>query len=71
MEARQNYRRHNDSKYFCSKNVCYSVDLQKVIMLPRMDGIKKVIFTKRIISFNESFVPMGENQKHLKPNEVI
>ncbi|KAK4875390.1 hypothetical protein RN001_011812 [Aquatica leii] len=35
-----------------------SVDLQKVIMLPRLDMFKKVIFTQRISVFNESFVPL-------------
>lgn len=42
-----------------------SVDLQKVIMLPRLDMFKKVIFTQRISVYNESFVPLGKakNQK--------
>ncbi|KAJ8870778.1 hypothetical protein PR048_027077 [Dryococelus australis] len=37
----------------------YSADLQKVIMLPRMDTLKTVMFTRRIVAFNESFVPLG------------
>ncbi|KAG5885241.1 hypothetical protein JTB14_032940 [Gonioctena quinquepunctata] len=52
------------------KMMCYSVDLQKVIMLPRMDQYKIVLFTPRIVIFNESFVPVGE-QKHLNAVAAI
>lgn len=70
-QARENYRLDGDSDKLSNSNLCFSVDLQKVIMLPRMNGIKKVLFTKRIIAFNESFVPVGKKQKNLKPHAVI
>lgn len=70
-EARENYRLDGNSENLNDKNMCFSIDLQKVIMLPRMNSIKKVLFTKRVIAFNESFVPVGNNQKHLKPHAVI
>lgn len=47
-----------------------SADLQKVIMLPRMDNFKVAIFTKRVIAFNESFVPIGPRSS-TKPLAVI
>jgi hypothetical protein len=50
--------------------IYFSADLQKVIMLPRMDTFKSVVFTKRIIAFNESFVPLGE-LKTQKPHAAI
>ena len=37
-----------------------SVDLQKVIMLPRMPGVKTTIFTKRISVFHETFATVGK-----------
>ena len=40
-------------------NPVYSADLQKVIMIPRMESFKSVVFTRRIIALNESFVPVG------------
>ena len=40
-------------------NPVYSADLQKVIMIPRMESFKSVVFTHRIIALNESFVPVG------------
>ena len=39
-----------------------SVDLQKVVMLPRLPGVKSVAFTKRIIVYNETFAPLGEKR---------
>jgi len=39
-------------------------------MLPRMDNFKAAIFTKRVIAFNESFVPIGPRSS-IKPLAVI
>lgn len=39
-------------------------------MLPRCDTFKEVIFTPRIIAFNESFVPIGKKNP-LPPTAVI
>ncbi|GFS04207.1 hypothetical protein ElyMa_006490100 [Elysia marginata] len=41
-----------------------SVDLQKVIMLPRLPGVKSCMFTKRIIAFNEIFAALGAAGKN-------
>lgn len=32
-------------------------------MLPRLETFKEIIFTPRIIAFNESFVPVGSNNR--------
>lgn len=37
-----------------------SVDLQKVIMLPTLPGVKSVCFTRRIVAFHETFVPVDK-----------
>lgn len=48
----------------CARNeVVITADLQKVIMLPRCDTFKEVIFVPRIIAYNESFVPAGKRPK--------
>jgi len=39
-------------------------------MLPRMDNFKAAIFTKRVIAFNESFVPIGPRSS-IRPLAVI
>ena len=36
-----------------------------------MFPFKQVIFTERLIAFNESFVPLGRNQKNLKSHAVL
>lgn len=39
--------------------VYFSADLQKVVLLPRLDMFKIIIFCLRITAFNESFVFLG------------
>lgn len=54
------------------EHVIVSADLQKVIMLTRMDSFKTAIFTRKIIAFNESFVPLGNSKvTNVKPLAVI
>lgn len=55
---------------FEDSTVCVSADLQKIIMLPRLDTFKKVIFIKRLVAYNESFVPLG-SKSQLKPYAVL
>ncbi|CAH1099867.1 unnamed protein product [Psylliodes chrysocephalus] len=51
--------------------VTYSVDLEKIIMLPRCEMFKSVIFIPRLIAYNESFVPVGTKNKNIKPVAAI
>lgn len=70
-ESRQQYRTDR-AKHSQTDHVIYSADLQKVIMLPRLDMFKSALFTRRIIAFNESFVPLGtQSSELLKPIAVI
>ena len=51
----------------------FSADLQKVVMLPRMPGIKTLVFTKRITAYNETFAPLGtkdQNSSKVSPFAV-
>ena len=59
-ESRQEYRNDSATENRNLSHVMFCADLQKVIMLPRMENIKTVLFTRRIIAFNESFVPLGD-----------
>lgn len=47
QEARKKYREHAESTEWTNTNSCVSADLQKVIMLPRIDTFKQV-FTQKI-----------------------
>lgn len=62
-ESRELYQEHAQTK-FEDGTVCFSVDLQKVIMLPRVDTFKKVLFIKRLTTYNESFVPLGPKSQN-------
>lgn len=57
------YQKQAKTQSEVNNNILVSVDLQKVIMLPRVDSFKQVLFTKRIIAYHESFVPLGNNSK--------
>uniref|UniRef100_A0A2S2NS37 DUF7869 domain-containing protein n=1 Tax=Schizaphis graminum TaxID=13262 RepID=A0A2S2NS37_SCHGA len=65
-DARNLYKIHSSQKDNINYCVTVSADLQKVIMLPRAEMFKKVIFTRRIIAYHESFVPVGCNS-NIKP----
>lgn len=41
-----------------------SVDMQKVIMLPRLPGVKSCVFTKRITAYNETFANLGKSNNN-------
>ena len=47
--------------------------MQKVIMLPRMPGAKTTVFTKRMVTFHETFAPLGKfsKTKGIVPTGVI
>ncbi|XP_050308053.1 uncharacterized protein LOC126744593 [Anthonomus grandis grandis] len=69
--ATESRKCYENDKNGTSGTAIYSADLQKVIMLPRYESLKEVIFMGRIIAFNESFVPVGTKQKNRKPIAVI
>ena len=48
----------------------FSVDMEKVIMLPRMPGVKQCIFTRRLIGYHKTFAPLDEKQQ-AKPYGII
>ena len=42
-----------------SQRSVFSAELEKVVMLPRLDMFINVFFAQRIIAFNKSSVPLG------------
>ena len=58
MEARKVYQ--EDGEHFSEDLIVRSVDMQKVIMLPLMPGVKSTNFTKRVLVFHETFAPVGK-----------
>lgn len=70
-EARILYQQHCKESSANSEAAFYSADLQKVIMLPWMPGYKPVQFTRRIIAFNESFIPLYSTKGTNRPFAVL
>ncbi|KAG5888259.1 hypothetical protein JTB14_009058 [Gonioctena quinquepunctata] len=60
-ESRTRYKEYAEREPV-EGEIVFSVDLEKVIMLPRCDMFENVIFSQRIIAYNESFVPVGTKQ---------
>ncbi|CAK1583886.1 unnamed protein product [Parnassius mnemosyne] len=56
VEKQNNANITSDTTYFAA-------DLEKIIMLPRIEEFKIVMFFPRVIAFNESFVPIGDKKK--------
>lgn len=71
VQARGKYNIDDENAYVSSDTAYYSCDLQKVIMLPQMNEFKVVAFTRRIIAFNQSFVPIGSSQSNKVPCAII
>jgi hypothetical protein len=56
--ARQEYKAEQSKRH--DDHQVYSADMQKIMMLPRMPGVKTAVFTRRIIAFHETFAPVGK-----------
>jgi hypothetical protein len=69
-KARQLYSGHKDLPQN-EKQIYFTADLEKVIMLPRMETFKSVIFCQRLIAFNQTFAPVGKITNSIKPVTVI
>nr|XP_053621942.1 uncharacterized protein LOC128681791 [Plodia interpunctella] len=66
ISARKKYEEdvQSQTKQKSTDTTIFAVDLEKVIMLPRMDEFKTVMFCPRLIVFNQSFVPVGDKRLH-------
>ena len=62
QKARDAYRSDSDTEWSPDTAV-YAVDMQKVLLLPRLHDLKSCIFTSRLVVFNETFARMGRGSK--------
>ena len=71
ISGRTHYIQDSDKDPEDGTEIYVPADMQKVIMLPYMPGIKSCAFVNRLVTFHETFAPPGE-QKHKKsPKQVI
>ncbi|CAH0719234.1 unnamed protein product, partial [Brenthis ino] len=69
-KARELYTAHKEEPQNNSQ-VFYSADLEKVIMLPRLEMFKAAIFSLRLTAYNQTFAPLGKITTECKPLTVI
>ncbi|XP_063357626.1 uncharacterized protein LOC134660802 [Cydia amplana] len=69
VAARKLYEEHKTEQD--PDNIYFSADLQKVIMLPRLDTFKKIIFCLRLATYNQTFAPLGKITSSIKPYAVL
>ena len=68
---RKEYRKDVE-KSFSDTEKCFAVDMQKVIMLPVMCGVKSCLFTPRLTTYHLTFAPLGgKTHSKEKPTGVI
>ena len=60
--ARKEYEKDNKSN---NDGVHMSIDMQKVIMLPSIPGVKTVVFAKRLVVFHMTFVLLDDGTESL------
>lgn len=61
--SRELYKEDKERSGQLKDEIIYSMDMQKVIMLPRLDMFKSVVFAKRLSVYNETFAPVGSSKK--------
>ena len=68
--ARKHYISDKDIQCNAS-SVFLSTDMQKIVMLPAMPGVKSAVFTRRLVAFHQTFAPLGSRSKRLRATGVI
>ena len=61
--SRQHYDADKKKDTQPGTEVYVSANVQKVLMLPAMTGVKSCVFTNRLVVFHETFAPLGEQKK--------
>lgn len=62
---------HQDGSEVVDGRVVRSVDLQKVIMLPRLPGFKSACFTRRLVVFHHTYAPIGKYTSTIKTTSIV
>lgn len=70
LKARQLYENHKKMPQD-HNTIYFSADLEKVIMLPRLESFKAAIFCQRLVAYNHTFAPLGKITSESKPLTVL
>ena len=64
VEARKAYEDDRDKKRYPNSFGVYSVDMQKVLLLPKM-SLKSSVFVSKLVVFNETFALLLNNGQNI------
>ena len=71
-DARKEYERDRDIHNDLSQDILYlSSDMQKVIVLPQMRGVKDCFFTKGLVVFHQTFAPLGATKSKARAKRTL
>ncbi|KAK3802709.1 hypothetical protein RRG08_001971 [Elysia crispata] len=52
------------------RTTIYKADMQKVIMLPSMPGVKSCVFVNPLVAYHETFAPLSDQHKKKHAKQV-
>lgn len=64
-EARNKYQSLYSEAAYNQDTAFYTTDIQKPLLLPKLDS--SLIFTRRLVAFNQSFIPLGIIESNIRP----
>ena len=70
-EAKEKYQSHVAEVSFNLDTAYFTADLQKGVLLPKMDPFQVVMFTRKLLVFNKSFVPLSPVDSNSKPMVLL
>ncbi|KAG9264186.1 uncharacterized protein LOC111196652 [Astyanax mexicanus] len=71
LQSRLSYKQDAETSCWPDDTSVRSADLQKVIMLPRMPGVKSSVFTRRVVAFHETFASVGKGKNKKNTISVL
>ena len=68
VSGRIHYKKDAEEDPDEGTTIYVAADMQKVIMLPSMPGVKSCVFVNRLVAYHETFAPLGDQhrKKHAK-----
>ena len=71
LQSRLRYKEDAETSSWPDGTSVRSADLQKVIMLPRMPGVKSCVFTRRVVAYHETFASVGKGKNKKNTISVL
>ena len=70
VSGRIHYKKDAEEDPDEGTTIYVAADMQKVIMLPPMPGVKSCVFVNRLVAYHETFAPLGDQYKKKHAKQV-